>query len=85
METQKRELATADNFVWIPTGNNFGVPCGMVGYWRGKTKPDWNGIERAIVEFIVEGEHKEICVNLNALYLATDKEIDEADLDLEVY
>jgi hypothetical protein len=64
-----RELATKSGFVWIPTGHIFGKPSGMVGYWHGERNADG----KPIVEF-ADGE--ELPVNPNAVYIATDEEIE---------
>jgi hypothetical protein len=78
----KRERATEDGFVWIPTGNMGKQESGMVGYWHGVKKPDHGGTDRAEVEFLIDGESKYCLVNLSALYQATDGDID-AELSAE--
>lgn len=81
MSKHNRELATAENFVWIPTGHDFdGTPDGIVGYWDGTKRKDNGGIERAEIEFLGDDGFNYCLVNLGALYLATDSEI-EAQMD----
>jgi hypothetical protein len=82
IQRTKRERATEDGFVWIPTGNNGKQESGMVGYWHGVKKPDHGGTDRAEVEFLIDGESKYCLVNLSALYQATDEDID-AELSAE--
>lgn len=70
-------------FVWVLTGHNILTPKGFMGYWEGERVSNPGGINHLVIEYISDGETKEVIVPRDKVYDPTDVDLKYFQFDFE--